>query len=642
MRWFEGSIPAAIAAAKERRCVFVVVITGNDDQSAQLMSGWESVSVSEAAQNCCVAIRVDAQSEACVQFSQIYPVVCIPSSFFIGENGVPLEVIAGSVTEDELQRRISRVTQMHTQQIEGAEMNAEEADHGSASSKESLSVPLEEDRASGHVTPAEDEGLPSEDQAQDDKVERLTKKLEERREQKKKAEEEVQLKKEVERRKTGKEMLDFKKKQEEDKTKRLLEERSREKAEERAARERVKQQIALDRADRAARYAQSQQDSEATRLAALQAKRDAERDGAQRERSAVARIQFRLPDGSSFTNQFPSETRLLEARQFAAQEVGNRYGQFSLATMFPRREFTAEDLEKSLLELELTPGASIVLLPVRDTHTLTKKLEERREQKKKAEEEVQLKKEVERRKTGKEMLDFKKKQEEDKTKRLLEERSREKAEERAARERVKQQIALDRADRAARYAQSQQDSEATRLAALQAKRDAERDGAQRERSAVARIQFRLPDGSSFTNQFPSETRLLEARQFAAQEVGNRYGQFSLATMFPRREFTAEDLEKSLLELELTPGASIVLLPQSSRPSNTVVHSSAGGGVWAMLGSLLYPLLAVWRFISGFLFSSPPPPAAAQNQHTTNAYGSSAAAEPKRCVCDLTVISVTSP
>lgn len=35
--------------------------------------------------------------------------------------------------------------------------------------------------------------------------------------------------------------------------------------------------------------------------------------------SAIARIQFRLPDGSSFTNQFPSETQLQEARQFAAQ-----------------------------------------------------------------------------------------------------------------------------------------------------------------------------------------------------------------------------------------------------------------------------------------------------------------------------------
>jgi len=28
MRWFEGSIPAAIASAKQRKSVFVVVITG--------------------------------------------------------------------------------------------------------------------------------------------------------------------------------------------------------------------------------------------------------------------------------------------------------------------------------------------------------------------------------------------------------------------------------------------------------------------------------------------------------------------------------------------------------------------------------------------------------------------------------------
>ncbi|KTF95532.1 hypothetical protein cypCar_00019852 [Cyprinus carpio] len=185
----------------------------------------------------------------------------------------------------------------------------------------------------------------------------------------------------------------------------------------------------------------------------------------------------------------------------------------------------------------------------------------------------------------------------------------------------------DRADRAARHAQSQLEAETSRIAALQARaaeQELRRDAAQREKSAFARIQFRLPDGSSFTNQFLSETRLLEARQFAAQEVGNRYGQFSLATMYPRREFTAEDLQKSLLELELTPSASIVLLPQSR---SAVVRSSASGGIWAALGSLLYPLLSVWRFISGFLFTSAPrapaPPA------TQNTYGSGAAAEPKR-------------
>lgn len=47
-----------------------------------------------------------------------------------------------------------------------------------------------------------------------------------------------------------------------------------------------------------------------------------------------------------------------------SQTVGNAYGNFSLATMFPRREFTKEDYGKKLLELELAPSASVVLLPV--------------------------------------------------------------------------------------------------------------------------------------------------------------------------------------------------------------------------------------------------------------------------------------
>lgn len=57
----------------------------------------------------------------------------------------------------------------------------------------------------------------------------------------------------------------------------------------------------------------------------------------------------------------------------------------------------------------------------------------------------------------------------------------------------------------------------------------------------------------------------------SQEVGNRYGNFSLATMFPRREFTSEDLNKTLLELELVPSASIVLLPVSPRYTQSTSH-----------------------------------------------------------------------
>uniref|UniRef100_A0A8C8FH67 UBX domain-containing protein 4 n=1 Tax=Oncorhynchus tshawytscha TaxID=74940 RepID=A0A8C8FH67_ONCTS len=467
MLWFEGSIPAAIISAKEQSSIFVVVITGDDEVSAQMMSSWEDDGVAEVSHKCCVAIKVDAKSETCSQFSQIYPVVCIPSSFFIGENGIPLEVVAGSVSAEELMKRIDKVKQMHAQQIA-----SEGTEAGTPVEACPPAVVASEPAPAHHAPPA----APA----------------------------------------TSKESLS----------------------------------------------------------------RPAEEGGASASVVVTPREDWSASSDDASTSS--QHDRVLDAK----------------------------------------------------VERLTKKLEERRDQKKKEEGEI---KEMERRKMGKEMLDFKRKDEDEKTKRIMDERSREKAEEKAARERVKAQIALDRADRAARYANNQEEVEAARLAALQARQveaEAKKEIVHRERSAIARIQFRLPDGSFFTRQFSSEARLNEARQFAVNEVGNRYGNFSLATMFPRREFTADDLGKTLLELELAPGASIVLLPQTGRPNNTVVQS--GGGIWAVLGTILYPLLAVWRFLSGFLFTSPATPGAAgprgpaQQPNTNSGSGSSSSsAEPKR-------------
>ncbi|KAL7991748.1 hypothetical protein Chor_016004, partial [Crotalus horridus] len=353
MLWFPGTIPAAIAAAKQRSAVFVVFVQGQDEQSTEMAASWENAKVSEAATDDFVAIKIDTQSEACLQFSQIYPVVCIPSSFFIGDNGIPLEVIAGSVSAEELIARIHKVKQMHLIKAEGLE--------SSASCSSSLcSNPEDSQSQTAETSETELERLRL---TPDGKV---TQKLEERREEKKKEEEQKEIKKEIERRKTGKEMLEYKRKQEDELTKRILEERNREKAEEKAARERIRQQIAMDRAERAARFARSKEEADAAKAAALQAKQaemEARKEMSQKEKSAIARIQFRLPDGSSFTNSFPSDAPLEEAHRFAAQIVGNTYGNFSLATMFPRREFTKEDYKKKLLDLGLAPSASIVLLP---------------------------------------------------------------------------------------------------------------------------------------------------------------------------------------------------------------------------------------------------------------------------------------
>ncbi|XP_008581811.1 PREDICTED: UBX domain-containing protein 4 [Galeopterus variegatus] len=438
MLWFQGAIPAAIASAKRSGSVFVVFVAGEDEQSTQMAASWEDEKVTEASSNSFVAIKIDTKSEACLQFSQIYPVVCVPSSFFIGDSGIPLEVIAGSVSADELVTRIHKVRQMHSLKGETSVANGSQSESSVSTPSASFEHNTSENSQSGNVEFCE---TPS--------------------------------------------------------------------------------------------------------------TTDTKSDGATGGENSGPATPCQEPSGCS--NQRP-----------------------------------AEDLTARV-------------------ERLTKKLEERREEKRKEEEQREIKKEIERRKTGKEMLDFKRKQEEELTKRMLEERNREKAEDRAARERIKQQIALDRAERAARFAKTKEEVETAKAAALlakQAEMEVKRETYARERSTIARIQFRLPDGSSFTSQFLSDALLEEARQFAAQAVGNTYGNFSLATMFPRREFTKEDYKKKLLDLELAPSASVVLLP-AGRPSTSIIHSSSGD-IWTLLGTVLYPFLAIWRLISNFLFSSPPP------------------------------------
>uniref|UniRef100_A0A8C6QGR4 UBX domain-containing protein 4 n=1 Tax=Nannospalax galili TaxID=1026970 RepID=A0A8C6QGR4_NANGA len=390
MLWFQGAIPAAIASAKRSGAVFVVFVAGDDEQSTQMAASWENEKVTEASSNNFVAIKIDTK-RGCVQMSQhtyrqLDPVVCVPSSFFIGESGIPLEVIAGSISADELMHSSKgEITKTNDNQSESS-MSTPSAsfepndmcENAQSRNTELCGIPATSDtkldtatggESSGYDSPSQEPSGCSTQRPAEDltvRVERLTKKLEERREEKRKEEEQREIKKEIERRKTGKEMLDYKRKQEEELTKRMLEERNREKAEDRAARERIKQQIALDRAERAARFAKTKEEVEAAKTAALlarQAEAEVKRETCARDRSTIARIQFRLPDGSSFTNQFPSSAPLEEARQFAAQTVGNTYGNFSLATMFPRREFTKEDYKKKLLDLELAPSASVVLLP---------------------------------------------------------------------------------------------------------------------------------------------------------------------------------------------------------------------------------------------------------------------------------------
>ncbi|PIK60217.1 putative UBX domain-containing protein 4 [Apostichopus japonicus] len=92
--------------------------------------------------------------------------------------------------------------------------------------------------------------------------------------------------------------------------------------EDKIARQRVREQIARDRAEKDAKFATARDEEQkrktATQEANVEQQRadDIARAAANRE---TARLQFRLPDGSKILHQFPSSATLGEARQYVAE-----------------------------------------------------------------------------------------------------------------------------------------------------------------------------------------------------------------------------------------------------------------------------------------------------------------------------------
>ena len=56
--------------------------------------------------------------------------------------------------------------------------------------------------------------------------------------------------------------------------------------------------------------------------------------------------------------------------------------------------------------------------------------------------------------------------------------------------------------------------------------------------------------------------------FLFQKIEGAYGSFTLSCNYPKRDFSEEDMSKSLLDLELAPSAALIVLPVSPRDSQT--------------------------------------------------------------------------
>lgn len=153
----------------------------------------------------------------------------------------------------------------------------------------------------------------------EEKIERAHKLAAAKRAQKAAEEAEDAKRRERERREAGKGMAELKRWQEEQEMKKLLEERKKDKKDEAALRQKLREQIAADRAARNARsnlsYVQDDGAPTPETIAPVSVKPQG-LGGPVKDYTGQARLQFRLPSGASVSHVFEPEKTLAEVKDF--------------------------------------------------------------------------------------------------------------------------------------------------------------------------------------------------------------------------------------------------------------------------------------------------------------------------------------
>ncbi|XP_054734164.1 UBX domain-containing protein 4 [Anastrepha obliqua] len=422
MNWYKGNIAEAVAESKAKNAIFVVYVEGKNESTTKLSNFLNDEKVRRMLESDdFVAIKIESDSQSYMQFATIYQVVPVPSIFFIGKSGTPLEIGTGIIASvEELEEKINKVliasgrstpsVSSSTSLIE-AEQKAQSATtvnnvkRTTREADEALPVSLsstdhsinksdtevvdevkqaerdeivcdgdvcyKKPKAGKEITVANKETEMSTNQAEQNeatanaRLEETRQKMEELR--RKRIEEEKQLEKERElkRRQEGKVMQNLQQWQREQELKELKENIRREKLEEMAARERIRAQIAADRAERAQKFSIS---GDATASTANVDTPNAESGASSGGGPIIApdstRIQFRFPSGNTATHVFNCQDTLNKLREYVRIELlpGTGIKNFTLATTYPKQELNVENDDQTLAELSLFPSAVILII----------------------------------------------------------------------------------------------------------------------------------------------------------------------------------------------------------------------------------------------------------------------------------------
>ena len=317
--WFSGAVVDAVREAKSRRALFIVYVRDNSQASQSTDELWSDVWTKLENTPKMIALRLDKDTEACCQFSAIYKVELYPTIYFInGQNGQVLKKIDQSLENS------GALQQVIEESLNVVEPKAEKP--------KSIDEKVAEARA------------------------RL-KEIQDKREEEAKAKERED---EINRRRLGQQILLDKQKKDEELIRKHAEEIRRDKLEQQKLQEKLKAQIQQDREEKRRKY-EGEQASTTTSAKPKPPPTPVETPKIDYTRS---RLQFRLTDGSFFTEDFPSDAHMTDVYAYLQETLPSaqyQTGSFTLRTTHTRVTLT-RDNPNTLKKLELAPSAVLLVL----------------------------------------------------------------------------------------------------------------------------------------------------------------------------------------------------------------------------------------------------------------------------------------
>ena len=184
---------------------------------------------------------------SCKQFSAIYPVILVPSIYFIdSQSGVNIETTGGAVTKEKLLESLNKARNSKSESMTSPR-NERVEQARQVLQNEGLDDSKSEVAAAATSTPTTSMTL-------EERVERAKRLLAQKQAEKVLEEKEKEKNSETERREVGKKMAEMKRKQADEEIRKAAEERQKEKEEQRVALEKIREQLAQDRAERAEKF----------------------------------------------------------------------------------------------------------------------------------------------------------------------------------------------------------------------------------------------------------------------------------------------------------------------------------------------------------------------------------------------------